>query len=246
MTLHLGTSGWQYKDWRGRFYPQELPQARWLAHYAREFATVEINNSFYRLPSRETFAKWAAGVPERFVFCPKISRYLSHMKKLKEPAEPVERFMEAARGLGAKFGPALLQLPGNFKAQPERLAETLALFPADVRVAVELRHESWFTDEVRGLLERHNAALVWADRLEKPVAPLWRTADWAYIRWHEGSADPWPCYRPEALTEWVERLRSTWTDREDVWAFFNNDPGGCAITDARVFAEAWAGAPVRR
>lgn len=239
MTLHLGTSGWQYADWRERFYPKGLRQADWLAHYAAEFATVEVNNSFYRLPPRETFEKWAASTPAHFVFCPKVSRFLTHMKKLKDPQEPVERFMNAARGLGAKLGPVLLQLPGNFKAQPARLEETLSLFPEDVRVAVELRHESWFTNEVRRILMRHRAALVWADRLEHSQGPTWRTADWAYCRFHEGVGDPHPCYRPRTMAVWAEQLRATWRDDEDVWVFFNNDPGGCAITDARAFIGIW-------
>lgn len=235
MTLYVGTSGWQYRDWRGRFYPPTLPQKAWLEHYAARFDTVEVNNSFYRLPPPEVFADWAARTPDGFVVVAKASRYLTHLKRLREPAEPVLRFMASAIRLGPKLGPVLLQLPPRFPAEPGRLDETLAAFPAGVRVAVEPRDPSWWTDEVRGVLERRDAALCWADRDERAVTPYWRTAGWGYVRFHEGRHPVRPGYREPALREWAERIAAAYGDAP-VFAYFNNDPGGAAVRDAVTFA----------
>jgi uncharacterized protein YecE (DUF72 family) len=231
----IGTSGWQYRDWRGRFYPQRLPQRLWLEHFARHFATVESNNAFYRLPELTTFAAWRERTPPDFHWAVKASRYLTHIKRLREPAEPVARLMERAAGLGPKLDAVLLQLPPTLQADPELLRECLAQFPPGTRVAVEPRHDSWWTDEVRALLERYGAALCWADRAERPVAPLWRTTDWGYLRLHTG-AEGWR-YRPETLRVWADRLADAYGD-DDVLVYFNNDPGGAAVVDAVVFADA--------
>ncbi|GIH12958.1 DUF72 domain-containing protein [Rugosimonospora africana] len=232
----VGTSGWQYRDWRGRFYPEDVPQRRWLEHYASAFATVEVNNAFYRLPERDTFAQWRERTPDDFCVAVKMSRYLTHIKRLIEPAEPVARFLSRADGLGDRLGPVLLQLPPTLAADPPVLAATLARFPAGVRVAVEPRHESWWTAEVRTVLERHGAALAWADR-RGPVTPLWRTADWGYLRLHEGRAQPRPRYGRAALASWLDRLAAAYAlDREPVYVYFNNDPGGAAIRDAAALA----------
>jgi uncharacterized protein YecE (DUF72 family) len=227
----VGTSGWQYRDWRGRFYPEDLPQRLWLEHYARAFATVEVNNAFYRLPERTTFEAWRQRTPDDFCVAVKMSRFLTHIKRLRDPEEPVDRFMGRASALGDRLGPVLLQLPPTLRADPDALAATLRRFPKGVRVAVEPRHRSWWTDEIRGILERCGAALCWADRHGRPVTPLWRTADFAYLRLHEGRARPRPRYGPAALTSWVERLGTG-----PAYVYFNNDPGGAAVTDARAFA----------
>jgi uncharacterized protein YecE (DUF72 family) len=237
VTIWLGTSGWQYRDWRGPVYPPKLAQKQWLEHYVTMFDTVEVNNAFYRLPAAETFAQWAARTPENFVVTVKTSRYLTHIKRLKDPAEPVERFMDRARHLGPKLGPLLLQLPPHFKAEPQRLDETLRLFGAyGVRVAVEVRDPTWMVDEVRDVLAKHNAASVWADRHERVITPLWRTTDWGYVRLHEGaSADP-PCYTKPTLDAWAQRIAASHDDSDDVYVYFNNDPHGCAVYDAAIFA----------
>jgi uncharacterized protein YecE (DUF72 family) len=235
LVLYIGTSGWQYRDWRAGLYPAKLPQRLWLEHFADRFAVVEINNAFYRLPERETFRQWRERTPDDFVFAVKMSRYLTHIKRLKEPAEPVARFLGRAEALGGKLGPVLLQLPPNLKADLSALDETLSLFPASVRVAVEPRHETWFTAETRALLERHRAALCWADRKGRPVTPLWRTTDFGYLRMHEGRAGPWPRYGRASLRSWLDRI-----DREltglPTYVFFNNDPGGAAVIDAAAMA----------
>jgi uncharacterized protein YecE (DUF72 family) len=240
MPVLVGTSGWQYRDWRGVFYPADLPQHRWLEYYAGQFATVENNNAFYRLPERETFAAWRDRTPGDFVMAVKVSRYLTHVKRLRDPAEPVRRLLAAAAGLDGKLGPLLLQLPPNFKADPERLDACLREFARSktvgpVRVAVEPRHESWWTDEIKQVLAGNQAALAWTDRLGHPLTPLWRTADWGYLRFHEGAARPWPRYGEQALRSRVRRVRESWPQKADVYVYFNNDQGGAAVADAAAF-----------
>jgi len=233
MGVLLGTSGWQYKSWREAFYGG-APQKGWLEHYAENFQTVEVNNAFYRLPERSTFEAWAERTPEDFVVGVKMSRYLTHIKRLKDPGEPVQRFLDRTEGLGNKLGPVLLQLPPNLQANVDSLEETLSLFPKQIRVAVEFRHETWFVDEVRNVLEKHNAALSWADG-PKRSTPTWQTADWGYLRFHQGTGRPMPCYRPSALRSWAEEVAAHYGPDEDVYVYFNNDPNVCAVRDAGRF-----------
>ncbi|MBQ1092038.1 DUF72 domain-containing protein [Streptomyces sp. B93] len=236
MTLYVGTSGWQYKDWKGVLYPPDVPVRRWLEEYAAHFATVELNNAFYRLPTRENFEAWRERVPPDFVVAVKASRYLTHIKRLKDPEEPVHRLLSHASGLGDRLGPVLLQLPPTLRADAGLLDACLACFPPGVRVAVEPRHDSWWTPEVRRTLESRGAALCWADVLSRPVTPLWRTADWGYVRLHQGRASPWPRYGHRALHSWATRIAAAFPTDADVYTYFNNDPGGAAILDAAAFA----------
>ncbi|KIF07136.1 histidine kinase, partial [Streptomyces sp. RSD-27] len=230
MPLHIGTSGWQYRDWRGPLYPEGLPQRLWLEEYARRFATVENNNAFYRLPEASVFASWRERTPEDFVMAVKASRYLTHLKRLHDPEEPVRRLLEHAEGLGPRLGPVLLQLPPNLRADPASLDACLDCFPRGVRVAVEPRHPSWWEAQtaLRAVLERHGSALCWADRWSRPVTPLWRTASWGYVRLHAGAASPLPRYGRRALDSWARRVADAWPDRADVYVYFNNDTGGAA------------------
>jgi uncharacterized protein YecE (DUF72 family) len=242
MVVFVGTSGWQYKDWRDVLYPRGLPQRLWLEEYARHFTTVENNNAFYRLPGRETFTSWCERTPDGFLMAVKASRYLTHIKRLREPGEPVSRLLARADGLGGRLGPVLLQLPPNFQADIGALAACLRCFPHTVRVAVELRHPSWWDaeGELRAVLEQHDSALCWADRASRPVTPLWRTASWGYVRLHGGAAQPAPRYGPQALASWARRLTDTWQRTDDVFVYFNNDQGGAAVVDATAFARAVA------
>lgn len=233
--LYVGTSGWQYRDWRDSFYPRGVAQSEWLRHFAERFATVELNNSFYRLPERVTFERWRDATPDDFVFAVKMSRYLTHIRRLREPEEPVRRFFERAAGLGEKLGPVLLQLPPTLAADLGRLADTLDRFPAGVRVAVEPRDDSWFDGGLRALLEKRGAALCLADSPRRRT-PVWRTADWGFVRFHEGRATPRPCYGERALATWTERIASLWNAGADVFCYFNNDTRGCAVRDAGTFA----------
>jgi uncharacterized protein YecE (DUF72 family) len=230
--IHVGTSGWQYRDWRGRLYPERLPAREWLRWYASQFATVEVNNSFYRLPERSTFQSWAEQTPSDFVIAAKMSRYLTHVRRLRDPQEPVRRFLDHAGGLGSRHGPVLLQLPPTLRSDPGLLDDTLGCFPVHVRVALEVRHESWFSPAVCAVLEKRGAALCLADRRGRLLGRPWRTAPWGYVRFHEGTAQPLPSYGQAALRTWVERLRGLWPDGEEVFVYFNNDFGGCAVRDA--------------
>jgi uncharacterized protein YecE (DUF72 family) len=233
--LYVGTSGWQYRHWRGTFYPKEVAQSDWLRHYASRFATVELNNSFYRLPERVSFERWREQTPDDFVMAVKMSRFLTHLRRLREPEGPVRLFLERASGLGSKLGPVLLQLPPQLEVEPERLADALDRFPRDVRVAVEPRHESWFDDRVRSLLEARGAALCLADSPHRR-SPAWRTAEWGFVRFHEGQAAPPPCYGERALATWAERIASLWPPSAAVFCYFNNDARACAVDNAATFA----------
>jgi uncharacterized protein YecE (DUF72 family) len=244
MPMLIGTSGWQYRDWRGGLYPDGVPQRRWLEQYATRYLTVENNNSFYRLPPEQTFLAWRDRTPDDFVMAVKASRYLTHVRRLRDPAEPVARLLAAAAGLGRKLGPVLLQLPPTLKADPGLLDACLkefrtawaALGRSGLRIAVEPRHETWWTEEIRQVLTAHDAALCWADRGGRPITPLWRTASWGYLRFHEGTARPWPSYGRQTLRSWADRLSQTWADEADVYAYFNNDPGGAAVINSAQFA----------
>ena len=236
MPVFVGTSGWQYRHWRATFYPETLAQGAWLEYYAERFQVVEINNTFYRLPPPETFAGWFRRTPSDFILAPKASRYLTHIRRLKDPEEPVNRFLEHAKPLGSKMGPILVQLPPNLAIDVARLDDTLARFPSSVRVAVEFRHDSWFVDDVRRVLTDHGAAMCLVDRHSRVQGPLWATADWTYLRFHEGTATPHPCYGRGALDRWARRLAEEWGPKADAYVFFNNDPRACALRDAIVFA----------
>jgi uncharacterized protein YecE (DUF72 family) len=158
------------------------------------------------------------------------------MKRLRDPEEPVARLLGRAAGLGDRLGPVLLQLPPTLRADAGLLDACLACFPPGVRVAVEPRHASWWSEDIRTVLAARGAALCWADVRARPATPLWRTADWGYVRFHEGRARPWPRYGRRALATWAERVAATWAAEDDVYAYFNNDPGAAAVEDARVFA----------
>ncbi|MGH8903251.1 MAG: DUF72 domain-containing protein [Egibacteraceae bacterium] len=236
MTIFVGTSGWQYRHWRGVFYPVGVRQAEWLAYFAARYATVEVNSTFYRLPARSTFAAWAQQTPQDFILAVKFSRFLTHFKRLSEPAEPVRRFFDRADALGGKLGPVLLQLPPDFAVDIERLREALGEFPAGVRVAVEPRHSSWFVEDVRALLGEHGAALCWADRGSRLLTPVWRTTSWVFMRFHAGLGAPEPCYDVAALEDRARLLAEC--PQQDAYVFFNNDARGCALHDACMFAHA--------
>ncbi len=221
--------------------------SRWLQYYAGRFAVVENDGTFYRLASRDTFASWRERTPAGFAMAIKASRYLTHIRRLRDPAEPVARLLGAASGLGDHLGPILLQLPPNLKADPALLAECLRQFAAEFsrlpasaagggRVCVEFRHPSWLTDDVRAILAEHDAALCWSDRGGRPLGPLWRTADWGYVRFHEGAAQPWPRYGRQSLKSWLSRISEAFASESDVFAFFNNDQYCAAPADAAALA----------
>ena len=236
MADFVGTSGWHYPEWRGSLYPDEVPVRHWLEHYAEQFSTVEVNNTFYRLPDRSVFERWRDATPPSFVFAPKMSRFLTHVKRLKEPAEPIARYLDRAEALGPKLGPTLVQLPPNLAVDVALLDRLLDSWPDRWRLAIEFRHESWFTEEVTRRLTAHDVALCLGDRDEEPVTPMIRTSSWAYVRFHAGRGDPLPCYREATLSRWSTALARSFDPSDDVYAYFNNDPNGCAPRDAATFA----------
>lgn len=225
----IGTSGYHYDDWRGRFYPPDLPKRRWFSFFAEHFDTLEINASFYRLPSRETFAAWAAQAPERFVYAVKFSRFGTHNKKLLDPEGTVGLFLERAEALGATLGPVLVQLPPRFHANPARLDRFLTVAPKAHRWAVEVRDPSWLCTEIYRVLERHGAALVFHDLIVDH--PRVVTADFVYRRFH-GTAYGGR-YSAQALSAEAGRLAEHVAAGLDVYAYFNNDREAAAIADAK-------------
>lgn len=229
--VRIGTSGWMYRHWRGVFYEPGLRTGAWLERYAEEFESVEINNSFYRLPPRQTFESWAERTPRGFDFAVKGSRFITHLKRLNEPEDHVARFFEQVAGLGEKTGPILWQLPPNFHRNDERLSAFLDALPRKYRHAIEFRHGSWLEEPVFGLLEQHGAALCIPDRPGLPCEAR-LTTDWTYIRFHQGATQDGD-YTRAALRSWATRIRAWLRDGIDVWAYFNNDWHGFALDNAR-------------
>jgi len=227
---YIGTSGWNYNHWVDVLYPKGLPQSQWLARYGEEFDTVEINNSFYRLPEKKTFEQWARSSPPGFTFAVKASRFLTHMKKLKDPEDPLERILSHAAGLGAKLGPILYQLPPWWKVNLERLRDFLALLPRDTRHAFEFRDPTWQAEPVFDLLREYGAGYCVMSAPDLPLH-LMATSDFAYIRMHSGGGDTEGRYTEDALQWWAERIRE-FLHSADVYCYFNNDYKGYAVRNA--------------
>jgi uncharacterized protein YecE (DUF72 family) len=237
--VRVGCSGWQYAHWRGNFYPAELPQARWFAHYALAFDTVEVNNTFYRLPGAATFAKWRDQAPPHFVYAIKASRFLTHMKKLKDPEAPLARLVDSARHLSPHLGPLLYQLPPAWPLNLERLEHFLrALAPAwagvgraRTRHAIEFREPSWYDERTFALLQRYKVALCLHD-MQGSATGRRTVGPFIYVRFHFGTQKYGGRYDDRRLDEWGEWLADQAAHGSDVFAYFNNDTGGHAPRDA--------------
>jgi uncharacterized protein YecE (DUF72 family) len=238
--VRIGCSGWAYKEWRGPFYPDKLPQRQWLEHYASVFGTVEVNNTFYALPSEKTVAAWIEQTPSDFRFAVKASRYITHVKRLTSPEKYVERFLAAIEPLrrAGRLEAILWQLPPSFKRNDERLDAALRVITerAPGRHAVELRNESWFTKDVYELLRGHGAALVITDDPDFPFVKREITADWTYVRFHGGGRGGGRGdYTPQELTAWRRRI-SAWRGKTEVIAYFNNTADSAAAVNAQALA----------
>ena len=245
--IRIGCSGWQYATWRGRFYPAGAPADLWLSHYARVFDTVEVNNTFYRLPQESTFANWAAATPLEFLWSVKASRYLTHLKRLKDPLAPLKLFFERALALGNQLGPVLYQLPASFRFDLARLQPFLRALPSHARDVgkcgrtaageqrllhvIEFRHESWYRDDVFAELEAHGVALCLHDKLEgrfngTPVGPF------VYLRFHGTSGQYHGSYSRRVLERWARWIAGWAQSGRNVYAYFNNDPDAAAVANA--------------
>jgi uncharacterized protein YecE (DUF72 family) len=234
--VRIGCSGWMYDDWRGRLYPEREPKRRWLELYAQAFDTVEVNSTFYRLARLEAVRGWVEQTPERFLFAVKASRYLTHIKRLREIQESLERFYEPLAPLidAGRLGPVLWQLPENFHRDDERLDGWLELLPEGMHT-IEFRHESWFVPEVMARLREHGVALTIADHPKRPFQSHEATASWRFVRFHYGARGRGGNYSATELEQWARRI-AQWRRREDVFAYFNNDWQGFAPANARALA----------
>jgi uncharacterized protein YecE (DUF72 family) len=234
----IGTSGWQYDSWRGRFYPADVPKRRWLTYFAERFPTVEVNNSFYMLPKAESFARWRTETPAGFVVTVKASRYITHIRRMRGAGDPVRVFLDRAHHLGEKLGPVLFQFPPRFGADVGLLREFLGVLPRSLRSAFEFRDRSWERDDVFEALDAAGVAFVLADRPGARV-PHVVTGGWSYVRFHQGRpgiAD----YPRDKLRRWADRIAST--QARETYVYFNNDPGGAAVRDAFTLTELLSGA----
>jgi uncharacterized protein YecE (DUF72 family) len=229
----IGCSGWNYRDWRDTVYPKGLPEKRWLEHYAGIFRTVEINNTFYRLPTLSAVEGWAEQTPDDFVFTVKASRYLTHIKRLTDMKVGVDRFYERIQPLitAGKLGPVLWQLPGNFRRDDERLVSAIERLPAG-KHCFEFRHPSWFTSRVYDLLRANGIALVIGDHPERPFQAHEITADWTFIRFHYGHRGRNGNYSESELEDWRRRIDS-WSTSTELFAYFNNDWNAFAVKNAQ-------------
>ncbi len=233
-SVRIGTSGWVYQHWRKRFYPPDLPADKWLSFYAQNFDTVEVNNSFYRLPKRQTFERWRRETPDGFVFAVKGSRFITHMKKLRDIGDALKRFFAAVKGLGDKLAVVLWQLPPNLKSDPERLSSFLRTLPSSLSYAVELRHFSWWQDEnvwrvLRQFKVAHCVPIV--PTIPKELANF-VTAPFVYLRFHGWDGLYAGCFPDEELEWWAEKIRQWQKQGLKVFAYFNNDVNAYAVQNA--------------
>jgi uncharacterized protein YecE (DUF72 family) len=234
--VRVGCSGWNYDDWRGRLYPKGMGPSRWLARYAEEFDTVEVNSTFYRLASRNAVARWVEDTPDGFVFAVKASRYLTHVRRLRDIEQGIHRFYERIMPLveSGELGPVVWQFPANFRNEGEaleRIAATLGLVPPG-RHCFEFRHESWFVEPVYALLRERGAALVIGDHPKWPFQARVLTTDWGLVRLHHGRRGRRGNYSETELDEWARRI-AEWRRRAELFVYFNNDWEGFAVENAR-------------
>lgn len=236
MKAYIGTSGWVYNHWREVFYPQGLAQTKWLEFYNRHFSTVELNNSFYRLPSEKIFAAWRERSSPDFVYAVKVSRLITHLKKLRNAEEALGNFLSRAQILGEKLGPLLYQLPPNMPRNDGVLEAFLGLLPRELRHVFEFRHESWFSEDVFALLIEHGAGFCTYD-MPGLTAPLVATADFAYLRFHGSTGLYGSGYTNAELAEWARRIGELGQSLKAVYIYFNNDAEGFAIRNARAMRD---------
>ncbi len=229
--IFIGTSGWNYNHWRKHFYPEKLPVRSWLEYYTENFDTVEINNSFYQLPKENAIKNWMETTPGNFTFAVKASRYITHMKKLKEPEDAFSKFFDRIKMLGKKLGPALFQLPPRWHADPDRLAAFMKLIPKKLRVAFEFRDDTWWKDNILDILKKHNAAFCIYE-LDGVNSPVEITADFIYLRMHGPKGSYEGSYDDSELAEWADKIKKWSRKGLDVYCYFDNDEKAYAAKNA--------------
>src|SRR5687767_718232 len=235
--VRIGTSGWYYQHWLGVFYPAKLAPKKLFHFYSLQFDTVELNNTFYRLPKPGTFESWRDNSPDNFLYAVKASRFITHLKKLKDPKSSTVKFFDGAEQLGRKLGPILFQLPPRWRVDIERLSHFLEALPEEHRYVIEIREESWLVKEVYDALRKFNIAFCIHD-LANMQTPLQVTADFTYIRFHGPDATKYRgSYSDAALREWAERITQWGNSNVDSYVYFNNDVGGHAITNAQTLKQ---------
>lgn len=227
----IGCSGYAYKHWRGRFYPDRLPATRWLQHYVKFFPTVELNNTFYTMPGVPTFEAWRANAPEGFRYAVKASRFITHMKKLKDPHDPLVYLFDRATLLGPALGPILYQLPPRWRFDAPRLQTFLDALPGGLQHTIEVRDPSWLNDQFFAVLEAHQVAFCIAS-LPDYVCPLRVTAPFVYVRFHGSKAMYYYDYPSDELRYWRDQFVAWAESGLPVYAYFNNDPEGWAVRNA--------------
>lgn len=244
--IRIGTSGFHYKHWKGPFYPQKMPDAAMLDFYTRHFDTVELNNSFYRLPTASAFECWRDSTPENFLFAVKASRFITHNKKLKDPKNAIDNLLPRAAHLGKKLGPVLFQLPPKWRVNSERLRNLLQILPRDVRYAFEFRELSWITAEVSTILREFNAAFCIYE-LAGYRSPLCVTADFTYVRLHGPESGKYQgSYTEQQLSQWAHQLEVWAKELKAVYFYFDNDQAGYAAANALRLREMIFGSSLKR
>ncbi len=233
---YTGTSGWHYDHWRHRFYPGELVKAKWLEFYVTHFTTVELNNSFYQLPSEATFTAWRDSSPADFTFAVKVSRFITHIKRLKDTKESVARFISRAKILRGKLGPLLYQLPPNMLRNDERLEWFLSILPRGMKHVFEFRHQSWLEEKVFEILRKYNVGFCVFD-MPSLSCPLMATTDLAYIRFHGSTGLYSSCYSDKELADWAQKLANLAANLKAVYIYFNNDAEAFAVRNARTLRD---------
>ena len=228
---YIGTSGWHYDHWQDRFYPKKLTKTKWLEFYASHFITVELNNSFYRLPSEDAFTTWHDSSPANFTFAVKVSRFITHIKRLRNSEEAVDKFVSRAKILGEKLGPLLYQLPPNMHRNDEVLESFLSTLPQGMKHVFEFRHQSWLEDKVFEILHKYNTGFCVFD-MPSVSCPLVATTDFAYVRFHGSTGLYWSCYSDEELADWAKRLTNLARNLKAIYIYFNNDAEAFAVRNA--------------
>lgn len=230
--VYIGTSGWSYNHWLENFYPKNLSNKKWLEHYSKNLKTVELNASFYHLPTPQVFTNWYKNTPKNFLFSVKASRFITHVKKLNNCKQPLSKFIKSAKNLKEKLGPILFQLPPSLKANEKKLENFLKILPRRYIYAIEPRNEDWQRKEILKILKKYKIALCVAD---SPKFPLFKeiTSNFVYIRMHGGKILYGSNYSKKELAKWANKIKKWLKDDFDIFVYFNNDFSGYAVKNAR-------------